>query len=184
MTGAVTPMTRPDRESLLKIARQRERLAKAEAKERAAHLVADFEMQLDRDFAFDDSEVWRAAALAAQKAADEANAAIAAECERLGIPREFRPSIASGWVGRGQNATKERRAELRRIAARQIEASEKSARVVIERQSLEIQERIIVAGLTSDEAREVLEAMPRVSDLMPELTVGKVAGLIGKGGAA
>jgi hypothetical protein len=173
-------MTRADRETLLKIARQRERVAKSDAKERAARLVADFEMQLDREYKFDESSIWQTAHAKAEDAAQAANIAIAAECERLGIPKAFAPGLALGWYGKGENAAKGRRAELRRIAARQIEAAEKSARAAIERQSLTIQESIMVSGLTSDQAKLILESMPSPEALMPVLAIQAIKALVGE----
>lgn len=171
-------MTRADRETLVKLARQRERLAKTEADERAAHLVADFELQLDREFEFDENEIWKQAAIAAETVVADANAKIAAECVRLGIPKEFAPGLSLSWYGKGQNATAGRRAELRRIAKRQIEAATKTARTSIERRSLETQERIMVGGLTSEAARQFLESMPTAASLMPTLNLGQVQALL------
>lgn len=171
-------MSRADRETLVKIARQRERVAKSEAKERAAHLVADFEKQMDRRYSYDENEVWSVATAAAETAVKEAKDKIAAECERLGIPREFAPSLSLGWYGKGRNASKDERTEMRRIASRQIEAAQKSAFAAIERQSVQVQESIMVSGLTSDAAREMLASLPTVDTLMPALTIDGVVGLI------
>ena len=172
-------MTRADRETLIKIARQRERVAKSDAKERAAHLLADFEAQMDRRYVFDENEVWQKAVEAADARVKEAESAIAAECERLGIPRDFAPSLKCAWYGRGRNAAKDQRAEMRRVASRQIDAAEKTARAAIERRSVEIQEKVMVGGLTTEDARTFLESMPSADTLMPTLTVDGVKALIG-----
>lgn len=174
----LTVMTRGDRETLVKIARQRERLAKSQASERASHLVADFERQMDHEFSYDDNAVWKAAAEAAKVATDKAQAAVADECAKLGIPREFAPSLHCNWYGQGQNATAARKAELRRIAKRAIEAAEKSARTIIETKSIETQERIMVGGLTSADAQRFLESMPTADALMPTLMLGDMQALI------
>ncbi|WAP69300.1 hypothetical protein [Jiella pelagia] len=172
-------MTRTDRETLIKIARQRERVAKSEAKERAAHLLSDFEAQMDRRYSYDENAVWEKATEAVNAVVADAKKAIAEECRRLGIPAEFAPGITAGWYGRGRNASKSERVEMRRIAQRQIDAAEKSARTAIERRSVEIQEQIMVSGLTSDDARSFLESMPSADTLMPALTVDGIKALIG-----
>lgn len=172
-------MTRADRETLVKIARQRERVAKSAAKERAAFLIADFETQLDREFKFDDNEIWKDAVEVAGKVVKEAKSKIAAECARLGIPEQFAPSIDFHWYGQGRNAVRSERADMRRVAAKQVEAAEKAARTTIERQSLETQEKIMIGGLTTDDARRFLESMPTPETLMPALTVSSVRALIG-----
>jgi len=177
MTGTDL-MTRSDRETLIKIARQRERLAKTEAKERAALLIADFEKQLDRRYHFNENQVWDAATKTANQVVKDSNELIAAECARLGIPAQFAPKLSMGWSDRGRNAAKEERAEMRRVAMKTIDALEKSAKTAIERRSLETQEKIMVGGLTSEDARQFLAAMPTAEALMPELTVDKVEVLL------
>jgi vacuolar-type H+-ATPase subunit H len=171
-------MTRSDRETLVKIARQRERLAKTEAKERAAILVADFEKQLDRRYHFNENHVWEAATKTAKQVVNDANEQIAAECARLGIPGQFAPKLTMGWSDRGRNDAKEERAEMRRVAMKTIEALERSAKTAIERRSLETQEKIMVGGLTTDDARLFLAAMPTAEALMPAISVDSVETLL------
>jgi hypothetical protein len=171
-------MTRADRDTLVKIARQRERVAKSEAKERAAALIANFEKQLDRQYSFDENEVWKLAHDLADKAMSEANSKIAEECARLGIPEEFAPSMSLGWWDRGRNASKNQRAEMRRVAMKQVDAMEKAAKTAIERRSLETQEKIMIGGLTSDDARQFLESMPTAEALMPSLEIDSVKTLL------
>lgn len=174
-------MSRADRDTLVKIARQRERVAKSEAKERAARLLADFEQQLDRRYKFDENPIWEEAAKAAIAVVAEANAKIAAECERLGIPAQFAPGLSIGWYARGRNAVKEERTEMRRLAQREIDAIEKAARTAIERQSVETQEKIMIGGLTSADARAFLEQMPTAEALMPAIAMEKIEALVIEG---
>ncbi|UXS69187.1 hypothetical protein FY145_01195 [Agrobacterium tumefaciens] len=171
-------MTRADRDTLVKIARQRERVAKSEAKARAAQLMADFEKQLDTRYHYDQNEIWAESVKAAKIAIDEAKAKVAAECERLGIPKEFAPDINLGWRESGRQATKEERAEMRRVATRTVDAMLKAASTAIERRSLETQEKIMVGGLTTEDARQFLESMPTAESLMPALEVDSVKTLL------
>jgi hypothetical protein len=64
----------------------REKVAKTAAAERAAELLATFEKQLASVYSIDTNEVWGAANAAAGRTLDVANATIAEECARLGIP--------------------------------------------------------------------------------------------------
>src|SRR5215472_6592158 len=106
-----------ERERLLKVARLREKVAKTVVAERSAVLLADFEQQLATIYSFDQSETWAKAVMAAKEACNAAQSAIAEECSRLGIPRRFAPNISHpSWYGRGENAVRERRAELRKVA--------------------------------------------------------------------
>ena len=159
-----------ERSDLLRVVRQRERVAKSGAARRAAELVADFEQQLATEYSWDDDKVWREAHQAAREAAADAQHVIAARCAELGIPEKFAPElIGPSWYQRGENAVAARRTELRRVATTRIAALEKGAKAEIEHRSLEVQERIIVGGLASAEARAFLDSIPAVDSLMPPL---------------
>src|SRR5690349_13908217 len=105
-------MTASERESLVKLCRQREKLAKLAADARAAEMRADFEKQLATIYSYDDHAVWRCAHDAAADAVSEAQRLIEGSLKQLGIPKEFAPQLELRWYGRGENAAKERRAEL------------------------------------------------------------------------
>ena len=115
-------MTSSERQALLVLLRQRECVAKADAAEYAATLMADFEAKLAAVYQPEDDPVWEKIHEAADKAVAEANARILEVCRELGIPKKFAPGIRAGWYGRGENASSERRAELRRVAKTEIEA--------------------------------------------------------------
>ena len=164
-----TPMTKTERTELSSLIRQRERLMKTLATQRSAELMADVEQQLARIYSWDEDETWEAATEAAQAAVEEAKVAIAGRCQELGIPPEFAPSLSMGWYGRGQNAVKDRRAELRRVAKTRIDATEKAARTQIETWSLEARTELVAPSLTSTAAQAFLQRLPSVDTLMPEL---------------
>jgi hypothetical protein len=180
MTG--TAMTRAETSDLLRLVRQRERLAKTSAAQRSAELLADFEKQLGSTYSYDTDETWRAAAEAASKAVPDAQAAIAERCRELGIPKEFAPGVTFGWYGRGQNASAKRRAELRAMATSRIAAIEKAARTEIERMSLNAQTAIVAHGLQSDAAKAFLEKLPPIAELMPTIGVKSIEEMLGTGG--
>lgn len=90
-------MTSAERNSLLVLLRQRERVAKADAAEYAATLMADFEAKLAAVYYPSDHPAWKTAHEAADKAVAEANAAVAKVCLELGILR--RSLLASGPAG-------------------------------------------------------------------------------------
>lgn len=169
-----TTMTRHEREGLAKLMRQRERVAKGAAAARSAHLLAEFEAQLDRRYSYNEDEVWGAAATAAKEVVAQAQIAIAKRCEDLGIPRQFAPGLSVGWYDRGRNAMAAERAEMRRLAKRRIEEIEAKARTVIEAASIEAQERLMLGGFTTDAARTYVESLPSVEALMPSVDVAQV----------
>jgi hypothetical protein len=95
-------------------------------------------------------------------------------CGELGIPARFAPEISLNWYGRGENAIKERRAELRAVAKSRIAAIEKAACTKIEMACLEAQAQVIAHGLTSAAAIKFFDAMPTVEVLMPPLEMTSV----------
>jgi hypothetical protein len=170
----VDHLTRREQEDLLKLVRQRERVAKSAAAARSAELIADFEAQLDRRYAFDEDQTWHAATAAAQTVVAEAQQRIASRCRELGIPADFAPRLSIGWSGQGRNSVRAERTDMRRLAARRVEQIEASAKLAIEQASVAAQERLWVDGLTSDAAREFLTCLPTAETLMPLLEMEKI----------
>jgi hypothetical protein len=166
MTGR---MTKSERDDLVRLVKQREKLAKSAAEQRSAMMLADFEREIAAIHTFDKNEIWRAAMAAGLEAAQKANETVVAEATRLGIPPEFHPKINWHWQSRGENAYRERRSELRRVAAAEIAAMEKTARVQIEARSIEAQTEIIANGLDSEAAIAFLEKLPPIETMMPAL---------------
>ena len=175
-----SPMTRGERTDLGTLIRRRERLLKTAAKQRALELMADFERKISAVFSYDDDETWKAAYASAEQAVDEAKVVIAQRCRELGIPPEFAPDIDVAWYRRGQNASKERRSELRRVAKTEIDALEARAKTEIERVSVEQQTTLISDGLTSEAAQAFLAQMPTAENLMPLLELEQIKTLSGK----
>lgn len=74
---------------------------------------------------------------------------IAERCRKLGISERFRPRLEVHWYRRGENALKDRRAELCKVA----------------------QTRLVEEGLGTDAARQLLEELPAAEASMPPLEV-------------
>ena len=164
-------MTKGERDDLIRLIKQRERVGKSAAKQRSAEMLAEFERKISVLHAFDDNEVWSAALKAGSNAVAEANQKIDAEAARLGIPQEFRPKINASWARRGENEYRQRRDELRRVAKAEIETFETAACVEIESRSVEAQTQVIATGLQSSTAIEFLSKLPSLEDMMPTLTI-------------
>jgi hypothetical protein len=163
-------MNAAERVELSKVVRLRARVAKADVAQHEAKLIADFESKLaarydSQDRAFADLTA------AGEAKCRELDAELARRCKDAGIPESFRPTIYFSWMGRGENGLKERRAELRRVAATEIAARGKRAVLEIERASADLLTQLAAGALGSDEARKFLEAMPRIEALMAPLDV-------------
>jgi hypothetical protein len=173
-------MTRTERQDLLQICRQRERVAKSEAVAVAAQRKAAFAAQLARIYHFDEDAVWQAAYQAAKEAGQKAYEQVLVRCQELGIPRWAQPEIAEPyWRNRGENAVRERRVELNKVAHAKIEQLLKETIHIIQRASVEIQTKLVADGLTSADAKAFLESMPTPAQLMPVVTVEEIQKQLG-----
>ncbi len=169
-----------ERDDLLRLIRQRERTQKSGARQRSAELLADFEHQIGQYYHWDQEPVWRQAYERAQEAIDAANADIRVKCDALGIPRQFQSQLAAYWHSRGENVVASRRAELRRMAKKRIEAIEATAITEIEQASVAAQTEVLRAGLTSQAAIAFVDKMPALETLMPKLEFKVIEQLTGR----
>jgi hypothetical protein len=164
-------MTKGEREDLIRLVKQREKVAKTAAEQRSAAMLADFERQVTDLHPFDRDEVWKASVESVIEATRKANEEIAKQSDALGIPQEFQPRVDFHYSARGQATWDMRRIELRRLAKAEIDALEKVARVQIESASVQAQTEIIASGLSSQAALEFLNNLPAVESMMPALDV-------------
>jgi hypothetical protein len=86
--------------------------------------------------------------------------------------------LPRSWWGRGENASSQRRAELRNLAERQIEAAVASAKLALEASQADVLTKLVAGGLRSEEAHAFLESMPTAEQLMPPLGVGELQKLL------
>ena len=170
MTAAsdARPMTPRERDDLAALVRKRERVAKTDARQRAARLRADAEAQLGTIFGAEDA-AWADITRRAGELIRAANDELHQRCATLGIPKQMWPRLNLGWSGRDTYADRQRRAEIRAMVDRRIAELEATARLEIERTSLETQTALLAGGLETDEARRFLATMPTAEQLMPAL---------------
>jgi hypothetical protein len=161
-------MTKAERQDLWKLVRFNAKVAKDGAEARGKWLLADVEAKLAAKYPAED-QAWADIVRAARKYVHKADAVIAALCRERGVPEEFRPRLNVSWWERGENAIKERRAELRKVAEAQVEALVKEALFEIDRQTAEQLNQIAQAGLSSQEARAFIRSMPRPEEMLPPL---------------
>ena len=161
------PMTKTEREELKRLARERARVAKSDAKRRTADLKAVFEQELITLYDYNRDDVWKAAVEEAKAACEKAQEVVAKRCEELGIPPGFAPRIVFEWQRTGPYAVEYELNDLRRAAYKRIDAMERQAVAEIDRNALDVQTQLVRAGLTSETAVGFLESMPSVVDLMP-----------------
>lgn len=170
----VQTMTKHEREELIRLVKQREKLAKAAAEQRSAAMLAEFEESLTKLHKFNNSDVWQAATDACAAQAKKANEAIEAAAKKLGIPEEFWPRLNFSWKVHGQTEYQQRRQDLRRLAKAEIEAIERAARVAIEAESVQAQTDIVSNGIVSPAAQAFLKALKPIESLMPALNLNTI----------
>lgn len=158
-------LTRKDRDELVKVIRMRVKLAHADVAERQARLSAQIEQELSAKFESED-ERWRDLTTEAQDHLRRIDGELANRCDELGLRPEFRPRYQLAWRSRGENSDPLRRSELRRLAKTRIESLGKSANLDIDRQAADSITSLIAGGLSSDDARAELDALPTADSLM------------------
>jgi hypothetical protein len=162
-------MTRAEQDNLLRIAKLRRDGAIADTRSRIAEAVADYEMRMAAEFSYDQREIWADLMHTAKARVNELDSVLAEDCRRLGIPEAFRPSINLYWSGRGENASAARRVELRKVMVSRLIAMERAAMQAIDAEHRRHATAILSATITSSEARALLDAMPTVEQLLPEI---------------
>ncbi len=172
--AAFQPMTRADRDNLARLARSRGKLAKSGIAARCAALRSDVESQLSANYSFTD-ERWADITAAARVAVQQAEARVAAACRASGIPEDLAPSLGLSWQGRGENALRSRREELRRLAASRIDEMARAAALRIDEVILDVETQLVRAGLDTDAGAAFLDAMPTPADLLPQIDVAELA---------
>lgn len=168
---AAEKMTKGERAELGQLIRKRERVMKADAAQRGAEMLAEFDQKSAAIYSFDDDANWAKAEAEARTVVQEANKLIQQRAKELGIPEQFSPGLYFSWQGRGENASKARRAELRRVAVSRIDALLLEAKTKIERMALAALTEVVANGLESAAAKDFLEKMPALTALMPSLDV-------------
>jgi hypothetical protein len=171
---AEPPISSRDLNMLLTVVKANERAAKGKAKHRKADMLAEFERQISAIYHWDQEDTWGQLTSEVRTEITKANKKLSDRCNELGIPKAFQPSIAWYWSGRGENASKERRAELRKLAQAQAEQAECRAVAEIEAASASIQARMVSQALTDSAAKALLAEMPTLEQLMPSLDIRQI----------
>ena len=111
-------MSEAERTRLKQLGTAQAKVAKAEATRVAAENKARFEDDLKREFAWHEREEWKQPMAEAEAAIAPLAARVDAECERLGIPKAFRPTLSARWNQGGlQVAAAEAKASAPRARA-------------------------------------------------------------------
>jgi hypothetical protein len=166
-------MTSAERSDLAKVVRIRAKVVRRDIDQQEAQQLAEMEQQLAATYAFD-HDAWAKLTKHAQDGVRKADAEIAELCRKMGIPEAFRPQLSLRWYDRGENAIKDRRAELRKVAERTLAARAETAKVKVDRAEADLLTQITIRGLRSAEAKAFLESLPTIDQLMPKLPISEI----------
>lgn len=164
-------LARHETHDLGMIIKERAKVLISHVASQKAAMLADFEQKIAAVYSFDQDAVWQEAMQIATEAAKKAQEMVAQRCEERGIPKPFAPGLQVYWHGRGENAVKERRDELRRVAKAQIEAMGAAAEVKINQEALDLRTQVVAMGLLSDAAAEFLQSLAPVERSMQQLNL-------------
>jgi len=167
-------LSRHETHDLGMIIKDRAKVLKAHIEAEKTKVLADFERQIAAVYTFDQDEIWKTATEKAIEVVKEAQETIAKRCEELGIPKTFAPSLHASWSGRGENALKDRRTELRRVAKASVDAMAARAVVKVEQDSLDLRTQVVAMGLLSDDAKTFLNTLKPVEEVMHRLDFTEV----------
>jgi hypothetical protein len=173
----MTEMTRRDRQDMIALAKLRTKIAKDAVTTRENELLADVEAQLSAEYDKRDAD-WIQIAEHAENAVRLANEQIRALCEERGIPANFAPGIMTAWYSRGENAMKDRREELRKLAQARIKAAGSRAKTAVDVRGAEVLTELVAVTLETDEAQRFLDKIPSPAELMPPVSVAELEKLL------
>jgi hypothetical protein len=163
-------MSKAERDELGKLVRMNGRIAKLDVEQRAARVLADIEQELASRYKIS-HEAWAEIAREAEELVRQADEHIAEKCRELGIRDDFRPGLSLQWYSRGENADRNRRAELRKVAQTRVGDQARLGKLEIERAMAGQLTTLATGGLESDAARKFFGKMPTPEQLIPAMTV-------------
>jgi hypothetical protein len=163
------PMNKADRDALIKIVRARAKQVEREADIRQKILLAEVQNLVSAEYSARDA-LWADAVTITEDFARKANDQIRAQCADLGIPPQHAPELTMGFRRRSSEfSDSQRRAELTKLAEPKLAALTSMAKTQIQGAALDAEEKLVLGGLESSEARQILALMPTVEQLMPLL---------------
>jgi hypothetical protein len=170
----VTTLNKADRDALIRVVKDRAKLAEKDVAARARVLLAEVLDLMAAEFAANDA-LWSDQLLLAEEGVRLLNAQIRQRCSEVGTPARFAPDVTVHWHSRSSEfSERERRNELKALAEARIAALVDTAKVEVQRQSSDLAEKLIIDGLDSEAARRFVEALPTIEQLMPPLSLDEL----------
>jgi hypothetical protein len=163
-------MTAGDRNKLIQIAKGRAKLAKANLVEREKILLNETEEQLSAEFHLRDEVEAEVLAMAQEEVA-KVNEHILNQARLLGYDGRNVPRVQLPYYTAYDQRTDKEKAAARKRAAAKLAAMRAAGNKAIDEAALNVEESLIVGGLESDEARDLVGTLPTAEQLIPPLSL-------------
>jgi hypothetical protein len=175
-------MTKSELDTIGRALRARVKAAKASIIALGPKLKAEFEVQLAVSYPASGDPVWKVALHEVYECYIVQQKVVEERCEELGIPKRFCPTLTPpGWSDGWRTSCadfKDYRAEMRRLAATQIDDMLKSRLAQLELDSANIQFELMSNGCVTDAAKDFMARLPSIEQLIPPLKVSEVEALV------
>lgn len=166
-------MTRTEAADLQRVVRMNCKLARTDIDARAAAVLAEFEAQLAKEYDPQDAMV-KDLFTEADKIVHQLNAELKQRCDDAGVPRNWAPSLHVVLYQRGENASAERRYELRRVAFTRMDEMKRTAKLAVDRAENAMATALIANQLDGAEAKEWLATLPSADSLIQEFSIAEI----------
>jgi hypothetical protein len=138
-------------------------------------LQAEFEQELNKFYPLQNDPVWHEAF----NVLIETYKQCQARCAERGIPKRFRPSIDPPvWRVGGYQMIRELRADMRRLAYKQIKTMVAERIEEQDRDAARVQLEILAHGCVTPVAKAFFDRLPELDDLIKPLSAKEVYGML------
>jgi hypothetical protein len=160
-------MTKIEFDRVQRLLDKEEKVLIEQEKARSKRYMAEFENDLVQRYPPNEDPVFARLHQQIEEFSARINKAIAARCRELGIAKQSMPSYYGHWSERGENCIKERRDELRLAAKTLCDADEAERVSKVKLQCLEVHQKLVVEGMTTERAHAFIAALPDIGTLVP-----------------
>lgn len=169
-------MNKTERDELRRLIRARFKVLRSDVELRKAELLAELEAEIAARFA-DEDKRWRDAAFVIDKIRREANGQINDVYRELIGKDEYGTATDHNLVSiRHIAQPHNNRGHMRNQGAHQIEARCKAALLELDRREVELLSDLATSALESAEARQFMQQIPTVTELVPAYRLREIEG--------
>jgi hypothetical protein len=179
MNGRFKPMSKIEKEDLLRLNKNIIKARETAADEREKTIIADVKAQIAAKFSWTDDPIFEDAFRKADTAAKEQQHRVSIRCKELGIAEKLAPRLLGPiWCERWESMLKERRKELLEVGISKAKAIAASIKTEAKKDSVNFEIKVLSNTISSEAARNILDSLPSIETLMPKLDVSELETLL------